>query len=382
MAYKKNFEVDQWNSVESNPRCPSTRYDESSGSLFIYSASLVAALFRDDRLWNKRPVDPPFDRVQPRDADAARRFYEFTLLWPAFSDGSYHGQIRSALVEGLAGAVTSRTRQLLVREVESLLDAGIGQPIDWVVEVALPYSNYVLSIVLGVDVEEAGRLAKLGTLALEAIGSSPTDGWRLRSAFYAAEELQHWLGGVIAAPTSRLLATLAHTYRDLEFGPAVATAMLAQVVTGSIDPLAAALCVLAEHVGLDDLERLTISVLREEVFRLATPFRYAARHARCPLEIAGRPVDTGDRVVLHLATANMDPLTVPDPTEMRERRGFPHLAFGLGAHYCLGAGVARAAIDAVLSTMKARAIAFHPDSIQRGSGESVVRYTALTGVLC
>lgn len=381
MTHDRNAAGGQWNRVANDSNFPSFRYDQVSRSLIVYSASLVAALFRDDRLWNKRPGNPPFDLLEPGDADAARRFYEFTLLWPAFSDGSYHHRIRSTLVEGLAGAVNSRTRQVLAREAQSLLDAGIGRTIDWVSEVALPYSNLVLSVVLGVDVEEAERLAELGTLALQAVGGPLTDGRRLRSAFCAAEELERWLDGAVAAPASRLLATLGHTYRDPEFGPVVATAMLTQVVTGSIDPLAAALCVLAEHVGLDDLEHLTISALREEVLRLTTPFRYAARYARCPLEIEGRSVSTGDRVVLHLATANMDPSTVPDPTQMRERRGYPHLAFGLGAHYCLGAGVARAAIDAVLSTMKSQAVVFHPDSVQLDSGESVIRYVTLTGVL-
>jgi cytochrome P450/aspartate/methionine/tyrosine aminotransferase len=342
---------------------------------------LVGQTYRDGRLWNRRPGKPPFDLMEPGDADAARKFYEFTLLWPAFSDGPYHDRIRSALVEGLAGVVNPRTRGMFALEAESLLGARVGRRVDWLDEVAWPYSVRVLSIVFGVGADEAERLARLGAMVLEPIGSMPADSRQLRAAFAAMEKLERWLRRPAVTPSSRLLTVLAQICEEPELGPAVATAMLTQVVTGSIDPVVSALCLLAEHVGSGDMARLTTAALREEVLRLATPFRYAARYARCPLEIDGHPVATGDRVILHLAAANVDPSAVPDPAVIQERRRFSHLAFGFGAHYCLGAGVARAAIDALLSAMRQQDVTFHPDTAERAPGESILRYTALTGVL-
>jgi cytochrome P450 len=359
----------------------SSRYDQASRSLHVYSASQVAKLLRDGRLWNRRPGTPPFGPVVPGDADAARKFYKFTLLWPAFSDGPYHEQIRSALVEGLAGTVNPTTRGRFALEAESLLGLGAGRRIDWLNEVAWPYSVRVLSIATGVDADDAERLARLGALVLKPIGSLPADNRQLRAAFAAVGELERWLTRSAETPSSRLLTVLAQICEDPELGPAVATAMLTQVVTGSIDPVVSALCLLAERVELDDMTRVSAVALREEVLRLATPFRYAARYARCPLEIDGRSVAAGDRVVLHLAAANIDASTVPDPAAVRERRRFTHLAFGLGAHYCLGAGVARAAIDAMLSAMRQRGVVFRSDTVEQAPGESVLRYTALMGVL-
>ncbi|MCK9931988.1 cytochrome P450 [Frankia sp. Mgl5] len=381
MTHDRHVAREPWNNAADDSGFHPSRYDRVSKSLFVYSASRVADLLRDDRLWNRRPEYPPFELMQSGEEDAARKFYEFTLLWPAFSDGAYHERIRPALVEGLAGAVNPRAKQLFAQAAESLIRAGTGRRIDWVGEVVWPYSVRVLSIVFGIDANEAESIARLGAVVLDAIGSPSVDGHRFLSALSAAEELERWLGRSADAPSSRLLAALAHIHEDPELGPAVATALLTQVVTGSIEPLVSGLCVLAERVGNDDLGQLAIAPLREEVFRLATPFRYAARYARCPLEIDGHPVASGDRVVLHLATANMDPSAVPDPTAMRDRGRFPHLAFGLGSHYCPGAGIARAAVDAVLATMKAQAVVFHLDSLERAPGESILRYKVLTGAL-
>lgn len=349
--------------------------------LVVDNAAQVAGLLRDGRLWNRRPKAPPFDMMPLSEAGAARKFYEFTLLWPAFSDDAYHRRIRAALVNGLAGTVNPLARQSFTQEAQLLLESRRSKTTDWAGEVARPYSVRVLSLVLGIEAADAEELARLGSVVLEPIGNLPADGCRLRVASCAADELGRWLENLTNPPGSRLVTVLDRIRRDPSLGPAVATAMFAQVVTGSVDPLVGALCVLAERVRHENMRLLTNTVLREEVFRLATPFRYAARYARCPLEIDGRSIAVGERVVLHLAAANMDPLAVPDPTDLKDRHLFRHLAFGLGAHYCLGAGIARAALDAVLTAMRSQAVVFHPDTVELATGEAVLRYRALGGVL-
>jgi hypothetical protein len=74
----------------------------------------------------------------------------------------------------------------------------------------------------------------------------------------------------------------------------------------------------------------------------AGPIRAMARWAVEPLEIAGRKIAAGDRVLLVQHAANHDPAGFADPERLDiGRRPNRHTAFGLGIHICLGAPLAR-----------------------------------------
>ncbi|MFF1276114.1 cytochrome P450 [Streptomyces marokkonensis] len=82
----------------------------------------------------------------------------------------------------------------------------------------------------------------------------------------------------------------------------------------------------------------------EESLRFNSPVHAGAfRFAAEPLELAGTRVAAGDAVLVSLAAASRDPLAFPDPDRFDvTRRPRGHLAFGHGAHHCLGAPLARA----------------------------------------
>jgi unspecific monooxygenase len=80
----------------------------------------------------------------------------------------------------------------------------------------------------------------------------------------------------------------------------------------------------------------------EELLRLDGPVQMAERITLEPVDVAGHPLPAGHIVVLLLAAANRDPEVFPKPQRMRlERAPNPHLAFGSGAHFCIGAPLAR-----------------------------------------
>ncbi|KES04335.1 cytochrome P450 [Streptomyces toyocaensis] len=81
----------------------------------------------------------------------------------------------------------------------------------------------------------------------------------------------------------------------------------------------------------------------EESLRYNSPVHAGAfRFAAEPLELAGTRVAAGDAVLVSLAAASRDPLAFPDPDRFDvTRRPRGHLAFGHGAHHCLGAPLAR-----------------------------------------
>ena len=69
---------------------------------------------------------------------------------------------------------------------------------------------------------------------------------------------------------------------------------------------------------------------------------YNRRTATVDTEIAGVPIRAGDKVTLWWASANRDSDVFDDPDTFDIRRTpNPHVAFGRGPHFCLGAGLAR-----------------------------------------
>jgi pimeloyl-[acyl-carrier protein] synthase len=81
----------------------------------------------------------------------------------------------------------------------------------------------------------------------------------------------------------------------------------------------------------------------EELLRFESPVQLTTRVAHEDLELAGRQIRAGDKMVVGLGAANRDPDVFEEPDELRlDRQPNPHLAFGDGIHYCLGAMLAKA----------------------------------------
>lgn len=80
----------------------------------------------------------------------------------------------------------------------------------------------------------------------------------------------------------------------------------------------------------------------EEVLRFYPPIKAIGRVAARDVEISGHQIEAGDQVVVWVAAANRDhrKFAVPDTFDIN-RKPNPHLSFGFGIHFCLGAPLAR-----------------------------------------
>jgi len=95
----------------------------------------------------------------------------------------------------------------------------------------------------------------------------------------------------------------------------------------------------------------------EELLRFASPVETATeRYARQDLAIAGVTVRRGELVLAVIASANRDgrQFAAPDRLDLA-REPNRHLAFGLGAHFCLGAALARVEGQVAIGTLLRRA---------------------------
>jgi cytochrome P450 len=81
----------------------------------------------------------------------------------------------------------------------------------------------------------------------------------------------------------------------------------------------------------------------EEMLRITSPVLAFCRTATADTEIRGQRIAAGDYVALLYASANRDEDIWPDPDrfDVARRQARPHVAFGFGAHVCLGANLAR-----------------------------------------
>jgi cytochrome P450 len=93
----------------------------------------------------------------------------------------------------------------------------------------------------------------------------------------------------------------------------------------------------------------------EEVLRYEPPIQFTARVARADIALDDKTIRPGQMVVALLGAANHDPAVFPDPERLDIARApNPHLAFGAGPHFCLGAPLVRLGGEVALGTLVSR----------------------------
>jgi len=97
----------------------------------------------------------------------------------------------------------------------------------------------------------------------------------------------------------------------------------------------------------------------EEILRWASPISHFTRTATEDYELRGVTIGAGEQVAIYFASANRDEEVFEDPFEFRvDRRPNPHLAFGFGEHFCMGAHVARVELETIFRHLLARLASF------------------------
>ena len=99
----------------------------------------------------------------------------------------------------------------------------------------------------------------------------------------------------------------------------------------------------------------------EEILRWVTPIIHFTRTATEDCEVRGHRIRAGEQVALFWASANRDEDVFDEPFAFRvDRHPNPHVTFGVGEHFCMGAHVARVEIETVFRHLLARLEWFEP----------------------
>jgi cholest-4-en-3-one 26-monooxygenase len=97
----------------------------------------------------------------------------------------------------------------------------------------------------------------------------------------------------------------------------------------------------------------------DEILRWVSPISHFTRVATADCELRGVTIRAGEQLALYYASANRDEEVFDDPFTFRaDRSPNPHLAFGFGEHFCIGAHIARVEIELILRHLLGRVSRF------------------------
>jgi len=262
-------------------------------------------------------------------------------------------------VERLRGRVTEIARGL-ARDVRDA--AAGGSTVDLMPLYAEPLPVAVIATLLGVPDEDRGLLRPWSNAIVKLYEPAPPVD-RRRAAETAATEYVGYVRGLIdyrrRHPGEDLLSDLIAT-RDadgsrLSEDELVATAVLLQMAghEASVNVVGNGTYALLSHPA--ERARLTADLVPgavEELIRYDSPLQLFERTATEPVRIGSVTVEPGQKIAALLGAANRDPAVFADPDRLDLARWpNPHLGFGAGIHFCLGAPLARVELQASLATL-------------------------------
>jgi len=217
--------------------------------------------------------------------------------------------------------------------------------------IALP-GNFIVEL-LGLPSEHLAQVRRWTTDSTEVFaGQKPRAQLVEHARGFVA--FQHYLAAAItdrrASPRDDALSDIVSGAAALAppFGIAELVNMLLQVLFAGYETtaglIAAAALQLARDPELFAAARKNPAIIPsivEEVLRVASPIHAMYRTATEDVELGGAHIRKGDRVQIAYISANHDECRFEEPLRFEIRRTTPHLAFGHGIHFCIGAPLAR-----------------------------------------
>ena len=272
-----------------------------------------------------------------------------------FTDPPEHDRLRRAV----GGFFTPRRVQLIRRRIASIVTAAFdahqpGDDLDVLAEIAYPVPLAVICELLDVGVDTA-ELLRAQTPAMAAMLDLLAPPEARQQAASAALALMLALVPIVAerrkAPGDDLLSALLCA---LEPDDAIVMALLLLAAGHETTSNLIANATLALGHHHDQLELLRrhpalVPTATEELLRWDSPVQVTGRVTLSSATLAGQHLTRGEQVAVIIGAANRDPALLTDPDRLDVARPAPaHLAFGHGAHYCVGAALARAEAAEVL----------------------------------
>jgi len=280
-------------------------------------------------------------------------------------DDPRHARIRRLVSKGLTPQTVRRLEHELRRRAGLLLDAvPDGEPIDFLVAVAAELPMQMICILLGVP--EADRHDLFSAVEPGFDFRSGDSNEREVSSFDMFSYGRSLIAEKRARPTDDMLSVVVHARLDDDEPPELTdgeldmffSLLFAAGSETTRNAISGGLAALIDHpdqlAALRKDTRLMTTAI-EEILRWTTPSPSKRRTATIATRLGGHAIAAGDKVVVWEGSANRDESVFKDAMSFDVARDpNPHLGFGHGLHFCLGANLARLEIRVLYEELLSR----------------------------
>ena len=339
------------------------------------------------------------------DFAAARGLDEESDVPPSMigMDPPEHTRLRSLVNKAFTPRIIQRLEPRMHEIAHTLLDGALeAGEVDLVQALTYPLPVTVIAEMIGVPAEDRAQFKRWSDEAVSSLGVvflAGTDPERRRRMVRVFDEMRGYFVPLAeerrSHPREDLLTGLVqaeHEGSKLSHSEMLSMLVLLLVAGNETTTTLIGNAVLELLAHPDELKRLRdrpefLSSAIEEVLRFSSPVQFDPRRATRRLELDGVEVGADDFVLCWLASANRDESVFerPDVFDISRERN-PHLAFGFGAHYCLGANLARLEARVAVATLLERTRHFervgdenlplHPSPVFKGVRELPLRLVA------
>src|SRR5262245_39720829 len=317
----------------------------------LLSHAEVEAAFRDVRTLSADRSES-FQRAAARHSPAFGIVAELLAGWMNFRDDPAHGRlrepVRAAFTPRAVGALEAGIRAA----VEQAFEAFDAETVDLYQRFARPIPALVIADLLGADRGDRERFQDwsddIAKIVFSVAPGSVAEAPVVRATQHFIAFFSRLIERERAEPSGSLLSAIVHSEAGglapielvgactlLLFGGHETTTML----------LHNAIAILLARPDLAEWLRArpeAYAAAVEEFMRVAGPTRATARKVARPQLRGGRELAPGERVLLSIAAANHDEAVFAESDRIDLARApNPHLGFGWGPHFCLGANLAR-----------------------------------------
>jgi cytochrome P450 len=340
-------------------------WSEAVGAWLLTRYDDVTAGLRDQRLGSGTRIKAYVRQMPQDEQERFNPISDHISTWVGMSDPPDHTRLR-ALVDRV---FTARMIAGLRPRIQEITDELLGERLnegrmDVVADLAFLLPVIVICEMLGLPAGARGEFKRWSNDIAGFMGTGQPQVDLADRAQRSMYEMKEFLGEVfeqrLRDPEEDLISSLVAAEREEDrltqdelFGMCVQLLVAGHETTmGLISN--GLLALLRDPDQMDALRsepRLIITAV-EEFLRYDSPIQHQTRVARHDLDLDGKRVREGQRVLLMLGAANRDPARFDDPDRLdirRKPRG--HVAFGSGAHFCIGAPLARVEAQIAITTV-------------------------------
>jgi pimeloyl-[acyl-carrier protein] synthase len=282
-------------------------------------------------------------------------FAEVMLLQMLFMDPPNHARLRGICSAAFTPRRVEELRSIIESIANDLIDKVIESgKMDLLADFASPFPAIVTAIMLGVPVEDHQQLGAWVIDIAEVLGNFQHHPDRVAHIVQSLVDVKNYVAARMEEqrnhPTVGLIQSLMTTEVDgqrLSDDEVIANTIITMIGghETTTNLIASGFLTLLNHP--ESFEQLRshpeiVASAVEELLRMESPVQHTARIAPADMELSGKTILKGARVVAILAAANRDPNRFSDPDNLDLlRTDNRHLAFGWASHYCFGAPLAR-----------------------------------------